>query len=71
MSTDRYAANCDGIPVANFLVYTDPEADLFGYGEFKYTITADQLAEFANTPIKIFVEYLDGTFDIIYGTLDN
>lgn len=74
-STDRYARNADGIPVANFEVYTadyqNSLPDINTYSNFQYTVTADLVPDYANTPIKIFVEYYDGNFDIINGTLDN
>ncbi len=74
-STDRYARNMDGIPVANFEVYTanyqNAEAGIMDYYNFQYTVTADLVPDYANTPIKIFVEYYDGTFDVVTGTLDN
>lgn len=75
-STDRYARNADGIPVANFEVYTadysNDTVDINSYHDYKYTVTQDLVPDYANTPIKIFVEYLeDGTFDVIEGTLDN
>lgn len=70
-STDRHARNADGFPVANFEVYTTGGVDIATYFNFQYTVTADLVPDYANTPIKIFVEYFDGTFDVITGTLDN
>lgn len=74
-TNEKYARNADGIPVANFEVYTadyqNSLPDINTYSNFQYTVTADLVPDYANTPIKIFVEYYNGTFDVINGTLDN